>query len=452
MLQVGEIIYDRYQLQQKLGHNSGRQTWLAFDLHTQAEAVIMKFLAFGDQVQWDDLKLFEREAQVLKQLTHPRIPKYRDYFSVDDRISWFSLVQDYIPGTSFKELIQTGKRFSEEDIRRIAIDILQILQDLHELTPPILHRDIKPSNLILGNDDQIYLVDFGAVQDRASVEGATFTVVGTYGYTPLEQFGGRAIPASDLYALGTTLIHLLTGVAPADLPQRNLKIQWRDKVTLDFALANWLDQMIDPAIEKRFSSAREAIGALQAQHLSFVTTFATTKIERPRDTAIKIKRSDQKLEILIPKHSFFRWSHVLFRGIILFVLSGILPIALIMISLISTQGLVSSTIWILLFIVGTFVVFISPIFEQTYVCLDRQFFTIQRRRFGAVSNQLNGVTKDIREVKGELSTREITITSGPYRAGYRQQSFGRELTDFERVWLIKEIRTWLRTRPAERQN
>ena len=83
MLQAEQVLHDRYQLKQKQGKNAGRQTWLAYDLHTTpAESVIVKLLAFGGEVQWDDLKLFEREAQVLKQLDHPRIPKYRDYFHI----------------------------------------------------------------------------------------------------------------------------------------------------------------------------------------------------------------------------------------------------------------------------------------------------------------------------------------------------------------------------------
>jgi len=74
----------RYQLQQQLGNNAGRQTWLAADIGTSpAELVIVKLLAFNPQMQWDEFKLFEREAQVLKQLNHPRIPQYRDYFSID---------------------------------------------------------------------------------------------------------------------------------------------------------------------------------------------------------------------------------------------------------------------------------------------------------------------------------------------------------------------------------
>lgn len=263
MLEPEYILHDRYQLKEKLGHNASRQTWLAEDIQASPpERAIVKLLSFGGDVQWDDLKLFEREAQVLKQIDHPRIPKYRDYFHIDDRSLWFGLVQNYIPGYSLKQLLNMGKRFSEKQIRKIAIDILNILEFLHQLNPPILHRDIKPSNILLGEDDQIYLVDFGAVQDRAAKEGATFTVVGTYGYAPMEQFGGRAVPASDLYALGATLIHLLTGTAPGDLPQRNLRIYFQDLVTVSPNLVSWLQTMTEPAPEQRFKSANQAKQAL----------------------------------------------------------------------------------------------------------------------------------------------------------------------------------------------
>ncbi|MBW4650465.1 MAG: serine/threonine protein kinase [Kastovskya adunca ATA6-11-RM4] len=264
MLQVEKVLNGRYHLKRKLGHNAGRQTWLAEDLGVSpSELVVVKLLAFGGEVQWDDLKLFEREAQVLKQLNHDRIPTYRDYFHIDDRALWFGLVQEYIPGTSLKEQLAQGKRFPEKVVRKIAADILKILHFLHELQPTVLHRDIKPSNLIWGEDEQIYLVDFGAVQDRATQEGVTFTVVGTYGYAPMEQFGGRAIPASDLYALGATLIHLLTGVSPGDLPQRNLRIGFQDKVSLSPTMVSWLEKLTEPAPEERFKSAQEAMQGLK---------------------------------------------------------------------------------------------------------------------------------------------------------------------------------------------
>ncbi|MEH2152755.1 serine/threonine protein kinase [Nostoc sp.] len=267
MLQPEQILQDRYQIQRQLGNNGIRQTWQALDLQAsngENSTVVVKLLAFGGTVQWDDLKLFEREAQILKQLNHPRIPRYIDYFCIDDRTLWFALIQEYIPGESLKEKLAVGKRFSEKRARKIAVEILNILTYLHELNPGVLHRDIKPSNLIWGDDNRIYLVDFGAVQDKAAREGVTFTVVGTYGYAPMEQFGGRAVAASDLYALGATLIHLLTGTSPSDLPQQDLRLQFTDRVNLSPSFVSWLQKLIEPAPEQRFTSANQAINALKS--------------------------------------------------------------------------------------------------------------------------------------------------------------------------------------------
>lgn len=272
MLQAGKVLQGRYQLTQQLGQNAGRQTWLSEDLEAETrKSVIVKLLAFSPQMQWEELKLFEREAQVLKNLNHPRIPTYRDYFSLDEQagggLPWFGLVQDYIPGSSLRQLLDKGKKFTPEQVRYAATDILEILIYLHELSPPVLHRDVKPSNIILGGR-QFYLVDFGAVQDRAKAEGVTFTVVGTSGYAPPEQLWGRAVPASDLYALGATLIHLLTGTSPSELPQHQMRIQFSDKVRLNPNFSSWIEKLIEPAPEKRFTTAREALEALQqVEHL-----------------------------------------------------------------------------------------------------------------------------------------------------------------------------------------
>ena len=269
MLQAEQILQERYQLSHQLGNNPSRQTWLAFDLAAEPrQPVIVKLLPFSPQTQWDDLKLFEREAQVLKHLNHPRIPRYRDYFSVDKEagggLPWFGLVQDYISGSSLQQLLNSGRRFSEAEAKEIATQLLNILIYLHELSPPVLHRDIKPSNIIWREDGQVYLVDFGAVQEKAKAEGVTFTVVGTGGYAPPEQLWGRAVSASDLYALGATLIHLLTGTAPAHLPQHRMRLQFKDKVTLNPSFAHWIKKLTEPAPERRFSQADQALLALQA--------------------------------------------------------------------------------------------------------------------------------------------------------------------------------------------
>ena len=123
MLQAGHLLQSRYKLQECLAQNAGRQTWIAVDQSVSSEEkVIVKFLAFSPEMQWEDFKLFEREAQVLKNLSHPRIPKYRDYFSVDKQVGsglyWFALVQDYIPGKSLQNLLDTGKHFTEKKCDR----------------------------------------------------------------------------------------------------------------------------------------------------------------------------------------------------------------------------------------------------------------------------------------------------------------------------------------------
>ncbi len=272
-----QILQGRYQLKQLLGQNAGRQTWLAVDIKLVPKEpewkpeienqIIVKLLAFNPQMQWEELKLFEREARVLKNINHPRIPKYRDYFSVEAEegggFPWFGLVQEYIPGESLKQILETGKCFTEVEVRAIARQILDILIYLHELSPPVLHRDIKPSNLILRNQYQIYLVDFGAVQDKAKAEGVTFTVVGSSGYAPPEQLWGKAVPASDLYALGATLIHLLTGKSPAELPLHQMQIYFKYQISIDPDFSDWIDKLNKPALERRFSTARQAGEVLQ---------------------------------------------------------------------------------------------------------------------------------------------------------------------------------------------
>ncbi|MGH2416275.1 MAG: serine/threonine protein kinase, partial [Microcystaceae cyanobacterium] len=344
MFKAKDILTNRYQLQQQLGHTAaGRQTWLAVEVQSQnlsfasrftkswqtlkklkflhilkqftssksEEQITVKLLAFSPQMQWEELKLFEREAQVLQTLNHPQIPRCRDYFDIDKNIGegvpWFALVQDYIPGSSLQELLEKGKRFSEKEIRSIATEVLEILIYLHELSPSVLHRDIKPSNLILGQNKQIYLIDFGAVQAQASVTGITFTVVGTSGYAPLEQFWGRAVPSSDLYALGATLIHLLTGVAPAELPLKDSRIQFADRVSVKPDLIRWLEKLTEGTIEKRYSNAREALEALQSIDTSlrfryFPSEKSSTlqKINKPDWTQVKLSKSERELEINMP--------------------------------------------------------------------------------------------------------------------------------------------------------
>ncbi|MBW4556809.1 MAG: serine/threonine protein kinase [Trichormus sp. ATA11-4-KO1] len=307
---VSEILGDRYEVQQLLGKKSGRRTLLARDQIT-GELVVIKLLTFGSDFEWDDLKLFEREAETLKSLSHPAIPRYLDYFEVNSPlVKGFALVQSYIPAQTLEKYLQAGRTFTEAEVKQLATALLEILIYLHGLHPPVIHRDIKPSNILLGERSgnsvgQVYLVDFGSVQTVLAAESSTRTVVGTYGYMPPEQFGGRTVPASDLYSLGATLIYLVTGTHPADLPQQDFRIQFESATDLSPGLTRWLQWLTEPSVERRPSSAVEALKALDQPQLTRANTLTIGKYTgKPAGSKIQLTKNDDLLEILIPPVGF----------------------------------------------------------------------------------------------------------------------------------------------------
>jgi Protein kinase domain len=305
-----EILSGRYQVQRQLGRQTGRRTFLALDLETQQQ-VVVKLLYLGQDFDWQDLKLFQREAETLKSLEYPAIPRCLDYFEIDTpNDKGFGLVQSYIEGKTLEESLQAGRTFSEIEVKELARSLLQILAYLHQKEPPVIHRDIKPSNILLTNRSgnsvgQVYLVDFGSVQNLAAHEGGTITVVGTYGYMPPEQFGGRTTPASDLYSLGATLIYLVTGLHPTELPQQNLQIQFRQSINLSHQFADWLEWMTEPSLNQRFLTPEAAIEALdkpRPRKKSIVVP--KTPIAKPLGSKIRLIKSSESLEIILPPKGF----------------------------------------------------------------------------------------------------------------------------------------------------
>jgi hypothetical protein len=443
-----DILENRYQLKQRLGRTAaGHQTWLAQDIET-GERVTVKLLAFNPQMQWEELKLFEREGQILKTLSHDRIPKYRDYFDLDKELGagvpWFALVQDYIAGLSLQEAIEKGKRFTEAQVRTFATEILDILIYLHELSPPVLHRDLKPSNLILGDDNRIYLIDFGSVQAQAAVTGVTFTVVGTSGYAPLEQFWGRSVAASDIYALGATLIHLLTGIAPADLPLKDSRLQFRDRVSLQAYFIDWLEQATEISTEKRFQTARTALAELLTPTAKSIVSNSKNKLKNqpykkilpPYYTGIKIDKSKDSVQIKIPAGGIGKFiSDVLnigcLTGFFLFVAFIILG---------AMFSVVAFPFLLLFFLAILFVKLILNIGETTRLKLDLHQMNIWRQifrfKYGKKSLRNDSILRSFIHSKG-----------GFYQVALRSFNdlhyLGGALTEEEASWLAQEIQDWL---------
>ncbi|MEW6493509.1 MAG: serine/threonine-protein kinase [Cyanobacteriota bacterium] len=481
MLQTTQVLQERYQLQKQLGNNAGRQTWLAIDLKASPpELVTVKLLAFSPQMQWDEFKLFEREASVLKQLNHPRIPKYRDYFSLDKQtgagLCWFGLVQDYIPGSSVQQLLDEGKRFTQAQVRSIAIQVLEILTYLHGLNPPVLHRDIKPSNLILGEDEQIYLVDFGAVQDAAAVEGVTFTVVGTTGYAPLEQFWGKAVEASDLYALGATLIHLLTGIAPANLPQSNLRIQFTDQVSINPTFLSWIEALTEPDIDLRLNTANQALEALETGR--FISHTLET-IQPHFRTKIKLQKSPSQLRIKMPGRGIWLFADIIVLlmklilklslgasiiGLALFLLSlGFITLLGVIVTFSSLSSLGSMSMFIGGILVVSFLLLALFLVYKLFRIGNKEFFylayNIDKTRFLSLVSSSIEIDRSRFLIKRNYfnfyhsrqrySYSNITISSHHdfktlfLVSGGKSYYLGKTVTKAECKWLMQEIKEWL---------
>ncbi|MDZ7969580.1 MAG: serine/threonine-protein kinase [Nostoc sp. DedSLP03] len=303
-----EILLERYQVQQELGKKAGRRSLLVRDLQT-LELVVVKILSFGNEFEWNDLKLFEREAETLKALAHPAIPRYLDYFELDSPNSrGFALVQSYIPAQSLEAQLKAGRSFSEEEVKELAKAILEILKYLHSRQPPVIHRDIKPSNILLTNRSgnsvgEVYLVDFGSVQTIARTS-STMTVVGSYGYMPPEQFNGKATRASDLYSLGATLIYLVTGQHPGDLPQTDLRIEFEQAANISLAFSGWLRRITEPIMSKRLASTEDAMRSLEKgeedNHSQLRGTAINSIPKKPHGSKILLNRNANFIDIIIP--------------------------------------------------------------------------------------------------------------------------------------------------------
>ena len=305
------LLNDRYQLDRLLGRKSGRRTWLSIDRQTQQQVVI-KLLLFSSDFEWDALKLFERESKTLQDLNHSAIPKYLDWFETSlDGNTAFALVQTYIPAPSLDAVVRSGRTFSSDDLRNIAEQVLQILDYLHSRNPYVIHRDLKPSNLLLGDrtgnsPGMIYLVDFGSVQNLAIAKGGTMTIVGTYGYMPPEQFGDRAVPASDLYSLGATLIYLATGEDPADLLSDDFQIQCDSMNHLEPNFRNWIQGLVVTSLRDRPSSVQEAIDRLVHPKIkgisgedSLVKSTSVSTQRMPEEENFRFKMIEHSNEVFV---------------------------------------------------------------------------------------------------------------------------------------------------------
>jgi serine/threonine protein kinase len=214
MLITDTVLQNRYRILRQLGRGGMGAVYEATDLRLSRTVALKETLVETDGLR----RAFEREARLLANLRHPALPKVLDHFSEQ---SGLFLVMEFIPGEDFGIMLERGRKFSPGEVLRWADQLMDALEYLHTLDPPVLHRDIKPSNLKLISRGQIVLLDFGLAKGSAGqmtrTGGSSSVLAYSPNYSPLEQMQGTGTDErSDLYSLGATLYHLLTGAKPPD--------------------------------------------------------------------------------------------------------------------------------------------------------------------------------------------------------------------------------------------
>jgi serine/threonine protein kinase len=251
-----------YQITRELGHNraGGRVTYLATEINTKRSVVVKQFQFARTGANWSEYQAYEKEIQILRELDHPSIPRYLDSFQT---ASGFCMVQEYKNAPS---LVNPG-RWNPEQIKQIAISVLEILKYLQNRVPPVIHRDLKPENILVNDGMNVSLVDFGFARIGGGEVAASSVVKGTLGFMPPEQMFNRQLTvASDLYSLGATLICLLIGINSTEigsLMDDRGRINFKNRLPqLTPEFLDWLQKMVEPNFKHRYPSADAALNAL----------------------------------------------------------------------------------------------------------------------------------------------------------------------------------------------
>ncbi len=296
------ILAGRYEINRQLGGGGFAITLLARDIMQPSKPLCVVKQLRPNQTQPRIIEFFHQEAAILEKLgQHPQIPRLLAHFQEGDD---FYIVQEFIQGQDLTNEIYPGKILSENYVRNLLQDLLEVLSFVHQ--QGVIHRDIKPQNLMRRREDgKIFLIDFGAVKELGTLvvntqgEIASSIAIGTPGYMPTEQGLGKPCFASDIYAVGIIAIAALTGVQASELeenPQTG-ELIWLDRAEVSPHLAKTISKMVRRHFSLRYPSAKDALQALtrgaKSTQLSTLTTLQIA--QKPKE---KFKLEADKLSAL----------------------------------------------------------------------------------------------------------------------------------------------------------
>ncbi len=279
-LEEGTILNSRYEIVRKIGGGGMGAVYLASDknLGGVLRAVKEMVQSYIEETQQEKAVAdFKRESMLLTSLEHAAIPTIFDYF-FDETECRFYLVMKYISGGDLASRLRSadGGKVDEQTVTEWGIQVADVLDYLHNHEPPIVYRDLKPANVMIdGNSGRIMLIDFGIAR-WVNKEEKGVTAVGTMGYAPPELFSGNVEARSDIYSLGSTMFHLLTGADPQSNPLLIFDFQKNPRPRqINPQLSDQIERILMCAVEynsdKRFASAAEMRRALE-EHLDSLKT------------------------------------------------------------------------------------------------------------------------------------------------------------------------------------
>ncbi|MEE1031942.1 MAG: serine/threonine-protein kinase [Ruminococcus sp.] len=258
MIKTGVILLDKYEILKEIGRGGMSVVYLAMDIRLNKQWAVKEIRKKGNTIH-DEITVHSllAEAQLMKNLDHPALPRIVDMMDTEDTIL---IVMDYIEGETLEHHLLLEGPLPEACVIEWGKQLCDVLSYLHNQNPPIIYRDMKPSNIMLKPEGTIKIIDFGIAREYKEQQTDTM-ILGTKGYAPPEQYCGRTDQRSDIYALGMSMFHLLTGVDPRKghpyIPVRQHNNQ------ISEGIEYIIDTCVQPAAEKRYQNCKELLYDLE---------------------------------------------------------------------------------------------------------------------------------------------------------------------------------------------
>lgn len=258
---IGQVIDDKYEILKLIGQGGMSKVYLAMDKRLNKQWAVKEIEKRArDRNNEIVIQSAIAEANMIKQLDHPAIVRIVD---IIDEGSVIYIIEDYIEGETLSSILENNGAQPQELVIEWAMQLCSALEYLHTRKPPIIYRDMKPANVMIKPDGNIKVIDFGIAREYKEQSLADTVCLGTRGYAAPEQFGGKGQTdaRTDIYCLGATLYHLLTGQNPAEPPYEMYPIrQWNPQLSAGLEAIVQKCTQFNP--EDRYQSCAELLYAL----------------------------------------------------------------------------------------------------------------------------------------------------------------------------------------------